>query len=162
MTAAQVTRCARDPEVETALRCSRCDTPICPRCLVHSPVGARCRDCARIAKSPVYTLQTAQYLQAAAAAGIGGVLMGLAWWLILLPFTFGFFSIFVGVGLGYGFTRLMEFATGRKRGKVVAGFAMAGIGIAWLTLVVFVDFNVARYGLVAVAIGLWFSYQNLR
>src|SRR5207248_9703096 len=40
------TSCARHPSVETFLRCGRCGTPICPKCLVHTPVGARCPTCA--------------------------------------------------------------------------------------------------------------------
>src|SRR6184192_819409 len=41
-------RCARHPGVETVLRCGRCETPICPRCLVATPVGARCPTCAGV------------------------------------------------------------------------------------------------------------------
>ncbi|HLZ27345.1 MAG TPA: B-box zinc finger protein [Chloroflexota bacterium] len=41
-------RCARHPNTETVLRCGRCNTPICPRCLVGTPVGARCPTCAGI------------------------------------------------------------------------------------------------------------------
>ena len=40
------TMCARHRNVETHLRCGKCETPICPKCLVHSPVGARCPKCA--------------------------------------------------------------------------------------------------------------------
>jgi membrane associated rhomboid family serine protease len=38
-------KCARHPEVETGLRCNRCNTPICPRCAERTPVGFRCPDC---------------------------------------------------------------------------------------------------------------------
>ncbi len=154
--------CARDPGVETALRCSRCETPICPRCLVQTPVGARCRDCARVARSPIYVLSRGHMLRAGVAALVGGVVMGLAWGLILLPFTFGIFGIFVGAALGYGFTRVMNFATGLKRGPAVVGFAIAGIVIAWAMLLLFLPVRIALYGLVAVAIGAYFAYQNLR
>src|SRR3954466_8696265 len=41
-------RCARHPNVETVLRCGKCETPICPRCLVPTPVGARCPTCAQV------------------------------------------------------------------------------------------------------------------
>lgn len=41
-------RCARHPNIETVLRCGRCNTPICPRCLVGTPVGARCPTCAGV------------------------------------------------------------------------------------------------------------------
>ena len=161
-TMTQVVECPRNPGVETALRCSRCETPICPSCLVHTPVGARCRDCARIVRSPIYVLSGAQTARAVVAALIGGVIMGFAWGFILLPFTFGFFAIFVGVALGYVFTRIMEVATGRKRGPVVVGCAIGGIGIAWAMQIAIIGLGIALWGLVAAGIGVYFAYQNLR
>ncbi len=44
-------RCARHPGVETELTCSSCGTPICPRCSVPAPVGIKCPDCARPART---------------------------------------------------------------------------------------------------------------
>ena len=37
--------CYRHPDRETWLRCGRCDQPICTKCSVMGPVGARCRVC---------------------------------------------------------------------------------------------------------------------
>ena len=159
---ALVTQCARHPTVETALRCQSCETPICPRCLIQSPVGAKCPACARVMKSPIYTVNSLVFIRALVAAVVGGVVMGLAWGLVLLPFTVGFFSIFIGAGLGYVFTRLLEFASGRKRGPVMVGLAMLGIAIAWSTTLLFVDLRFGLYGLVAVGVGIYFAYQNLR
>ncbi|MGI8926703.1 MAG: hypothetical protein ACR2HN_08690 [Tepidiformaceae bacterium] len=157
-----VVHCPRDPSVETGLRCSRCETPIFPRCLVQTPVGARCRDCARIMKSPIYTLTAGGYARAAGAAIVGGVVMGLIWGAVLLPFQFGLFGIFLGAGLGYVFTRALDFATGRKRGPGVVAFAIGGICLAWAMQLLFVDFAVARFGLLAVGIGAYLAYQKLR
>jgi hypothetical protein len=159
---ATIVQCARHPDVETALRCSRCETPICPKCLIQTPVGARCKDCARIGKNPIYTLTTGAALKAAAASVIGGVVMGLIWGLVLMPFTFGFLSIFVGAGLGWVFTRLLEWVTRRKRGPYVIGFAITGIGIAWAMQLLFVPVQFALYGLVAAAVAVYFAYQSLR
>jgi hypothetical protein len=159
---ARIVQCPQDPGVETALRCSRCEKPICPRCLVQTPVGARCRECARIVRSPVYTLNEMQTLRAALASVIGGLVMGTVWLLVLRPFTIGFLSIFVGAGLGYVFTRLLDLATGRKRGPLVVTFALVGIGIAWAMQVVFLGFSIALYGLVAVGVAAYYAYQSLR
>jgi hypothetical protein len=156
-----VVTCPRDPAVETALRCSRCGTPICPRCLVQTPVGARCKDCARIGRNPIYTLTAGGMARAAAASLIGGVVMGLAWGLILLPFTFGFFAIFVGAGLGYAFTRVLEVATGRKRGPAVVAFAIGGILVAWAVMAALVP-QVWLYGALPAGIGAYLAYMNLR
>ncbi len=37
--------CYRHPQVETSLRCNRCNKPICPKCAQRTPVGFRCPDC---------------------------------------------------------------------------------------------------------------------
>jgi hypothetical protein len=130
--------------------------------MVQSPVGAKCRDCAKALRSPIYVLKTGQLARAAAASVIGGILMGIVWVLVLLPFTVGFFSIFVGAGLGWVFTRLLQYATNNKRGPVVVGFAVAGIALAWAMQLFFVPIRVALFGLVAVGVGVYWAYQNLR
>ncbi len=37
--------CARHPDRETWVKCGRCNKPLCPDCVMHGPVGVRCREC---------------------------------------------------------------------------------------------------------------------
>jgi hypothetical protein len=67
-------RCARHPKTETVLRCGRCETPICPRCLVATPVGARCPSCAGVKRfatllKPVELARAVGFGLAVAAVG---------------------------------------------------------------------------------------------
>jgi hypothetical protein len=39
--------CANHPNVETALRCNRCDKAICAKCAVKTPTGYRCKECVK-------------------------------------------------------------------------------------------------------------------
>ncbi|AIE87459.1 hypothetical protein OP10G_4091 [Fimbriimonas ginsengisoli Gsoil 348] len=39
--------CPKHPKEVTRVTCGRCEKPICHRCIVMSPAGVRCRDCAR-------------------------------------------------------------------------------------------------------------------
>lgn len=39
--------CSRHTKVPTLLRCGRCETPICQKCVVFGPAGNRCKACSR-------------------------------------------------------------------------------------------------------------------
>jgi hypothetical protein len=42
-----VVHCANHPNVETSLRCNRCEKPICFKCARQVPTGYKCDDCVR-------------------------------------------------------------------------------------------------------------------
>ena len=106
-------QCATHPNVETLLSCGKCDKPICPRCLVHTLVGARCKECANVRRSPIYEVSTVYYLKAA-GAGLGLALAGGVVWALLrgVPFASIITSIIVGLAIGEGISRVAN----RKRG----------------------------------------------
>jgi membrane associated rhomboid family serine protease len=63
--------CYRHPRVETAVRCSNCERPICTDCMVFSPVGIKCPDCAG---QPTGPRRAATTMRSAARGGSGAVL----------------------------------------------------------------------------------------
>jgi hypothetical protein len=124
-------QCAAHPSVETELACSKCGKPICPRCLYHTPVGARCRECANIRRLPVYDIP-ARFLLRGLGAGLGaGVLAGAAWGL-LIPFGPAFFfGLLVGLGLGYVVGEAVSAASNRKAGPPLQAAAVLGVVAAY-------------------------------
>lgn len=127
---AETTYCATHPGVETALRCGKCGKYICPRCLVQTPVGARCRECARLRRIPTYHIPASFLLRGAAAALVAGGVTGGAWWLFD-PLTGFFFGAPMGLAVGYLVGEAVSLATNRKAGPPLQLMAGAGVVLAF-------------------------------
>lgn len=123
--------CTRHPSVETALRCSRCETPICPKCLVPTPVGARCPDCAQVRRIPTYNMQSGAIMRAAAAAIGAGISVGFAW-AFFNVITYIFFGVLAGLAIGYAIGEIVSLATNRRAGPPLQAIAAGGVLIAYL------------------------------
>ena len=126
------TYCAEHGDTPTNLRCSRCEKPVCPRCMVQAPVGIRCREHGQGQKVPTYQISRG-YLARGIGAGLAiGVAGGTTLALVVLPrawpVPFGTMIVLGGFGylLGEGISR----ATNRKRGRPLVIVAVASILIA--------------------------------
>lgn len=124
-------QCATHPSVETELACGRCGKPICPRCLIHSPVGARCRDCANIRRLPQYNISPVYYARAIGAALVSGVVLGFVWRAFFLV-SLSFFGIMIGIGVGYAVGEVVSLAVNKKQGLPLQIIAGAGVVSAYV------------------------------
>ena len=139
MTAPETLRCATHPDVETNLRCGKCGKPICPGCLVQTPVGARCRDCSRLYRLPTYRLSPVHYLRAIGAALGTAIVAGIAWGIIQSYLRSGLFLIIgiaVGYGVGIGIGEVVSRSVNRKRGGWLPVIGVLALvicyGLVWL------------------------------
>jgi hypothetical protein len=128
-------RCARHPQVETNLACGRCGTPICPRCLVQTPVGARCPDCANVRRLPTVDVKPIFLARGLAAAIGSGLVVGAVWgWAVGGSRTGigGFLVIFLAFAIGWAIGESISVATNRKRGIALQACAVFGVILAYL------------------------------
>ncbi len=127
-------RCASHAEVETNLRCGKCGRLICPKCLVQTPVGARCPKCARLYKLPTYRVSFSYYLRAMGAALGMAIVCGLIWAVVgtFMPF---FIRLLLAVGVGYAMGEIVSLSVNRKRGRWLATVAGFGVVISYLVAV---------------------------
>jgi hypothetical protein len=130
-------RCARHPGTETVLRCGRCETPICPRCLVGTPVGARCPNCAGVKR--FRSLLKPRELVRAVGYGIAAGAIG--------SIIYAFVGAFVPLGpligfaiVGFGVGQAVSVGANRKRVRELAPIAVACL---------FVGYEVGLVGLAA-------------
>jgi hypothetical protein len=128
-----LTYCARHPQVETGLHCGRCGTPICPRCLVQTPVGARCPDCANVRRLPTVDVPISYALRGLAAALASGAAVGAFWGYAVGDLRFvGFFTFLIALGIGWVISESVSAATNHKRGRVLQACAVAGVLLAYV------------------------------
>jgi hypothetical protein len=129
--------CAFHPGVETNVRCVECDRYMCPKDFVTTPVGYKCRECARqlrSARREIKPKQLAISVVAALAVGVGGALalamLGFYWWLA---------TIALGALTGEAARR----GSGGHRGSAIAAVAgssallgtfLAGFGVLQMAL----------------------------
>ena len=159
-------KCARHPDIETDLRCGKCLTPICPKCMVQTPVGARCPKCAALKKLPVFEVSPIFYLRAIAAGLATGAVLGVIWPFIPLG---GFFLFFIALVVGYVIGEAVSLAANRKRGpglQVIAGISVV-VSYTVRSLVEapehgFLHTFVDAYGLIALILGIIVAVGLLR
>lgn len=160
-------RCATHPEVETNLRCGKCDKLICPKCLVQTPVGAKCRDCARLYKLPTYRVSTQYYLRAA-GAGLGmAIVCGAVWGVIEWVIPFFSLNLLLASAAGYAIGEVVSLSVNRKRGTRLAIIAGIAVAISYFITYPFTGglptglFNIL-YHLVALALGIFVAVTRVR
>jgi hypothetical protein len=169
-------RCTYHPDIETNLRCGKCDKPICPKCLVQTPVGARCPDCAKLYKLPTYRVSRKYYLLAAGAALGMALVCGAAWGVIEWVTPFFSLNLLLAPGAGFAIGEVVSLSVNRKRGTglaIVGGIAL-GVsyifslwlvsllsGISFYQALPLSPFNTI-YHLIALGLGIFIAVSRLR
>ncbi len=171
--AGEVLHCANHPDVETYLRCNKCNKPICLKCAELTEVGYRCKECIREQQNVFYNaLESDNLIALAVAAGITFV----AWPIVVLLFglaqsVFWFLGLIlaalVGSGAGTALAQIIRRSVGRRRGRYIRHFTLAGIVIGLILSVIVTQiflpmpaFTLASllFGILAIAA----AYQSLR
>jgi hypothetical protein len=113
--------CANHPNVETTLRCRKCNKPICPKCAVLTDTGYKCRECVRGQQKVFETAEWFDYPLAfivAAALAYAGSLVSEA---------LGFFVIFLAPIAGGIIAEVVRRITNKRRSPKLYMVATAGV-----------------------------------
>jgi hypothetical protein len=164
-------KCAYHPDVETNLRCGKCDKPICPKCMVQTPVGARCPDCAKLYKLPTYRVSTKYYLIAVGTALGMAIVCGIAWGVVRAFVSLTFFNLLLNLllaaGVGYAIGEVVSLSVNRKRGTGLAAIGGVALVISYLVSIpfnLFLNFGAGFHllDLLALALGIFVAVMRLR
>jgi B-box zinc finger len=112
--------CANHPDVETTLRCNKCEKPICAKCAVLTPTGYRCKECIR-GQQKIF--ETAGWLDYPVIFVVVALLAYLG---SLIGYRIGFFVILLAPAAGGIIAEVARIATRKRRSKRL--FIVAGVG----------------------------------
>lgn len=158
---AQTEFCKRHSSVETNIRCGRCGDAICPRCMVHAPVGVRCPECGRSRPAPTFDVSPMFLARGVGAGLLVGILGGIGVSLIVRLIFFPYLLAVLIVGLGYLVGETISLSTNRKRGmrlKLAAGVSMF-LGYSLITFITGgMTFNIVN--LLAGGIGFYLAISK--
>ncbi len=160
-------KCAYHPDVETSLSCGKCGQPICPKCMVETPVGARCPDCAKVSKLPTYRLSTKHYLIAAGTALGMAIAGGFVWGILREFLPFIFLNLLLAGGIGFAIGEVVSRSVNRKRGNWLALIGGVAIPISYLASIpanMLFEYTTVFHPLdiLAIAIGIFIAVIRLR
>lgn len=139
--------CSFHPKVETEVGCAECGRWICPKDMVDTPVGYKCKICARPARGQLVVVRPKQWL-GGTLAGLG---VGIAGGLFLTFAGVGFFLIPMLWGALVG--EAVRRGSGGHRGGRLIALACGCVLVGTLPALVFGAWNpfVALFGCIGAA-----------
>lgn len=144
-------KCSRHPKIETNLRCGKCDRPICPKCTIQTPVGARCPECAKLNRLPTFKVSPLDYAKAATVGIALAAGLGIGWEKASSHMDgFSFLGILIAAWV---IADLMGRAINKKRSRGLQIAAGICIGICYGTAVAF-GLPVTVFNLLSLAAGV--------
>ncbi len=169
--------CLRHPNTLSNLRCGRCNDLICPECMVQSPVGARCPECANIGQAPIFRSTSAELtrtigLSVGMAVVVGGIYGLIVWAMWNLPFNFQIGNVvaslivgMVGAPVGEFVRRAGKYKFDKRFRTIAAGtmFLVWVVGIfvsTSLGVSIFLFTNIIGY--IGLAIGIYVAMNRVR
>lgn len=117
--------CVRHPKVEALLRCARCLRPYCVPCMVQSPIGYMCRDCAHVRRLPQYTLSLGLYARIVPGAIV--LALGVGYVLSFVAYLSWVGGMIVGVVVAAGLKRLSGYKQGREMEIIAAATVVLAV-----------------------------------
>jgi hypothetical protein len=116
--------CANHPNVETSLRCNNCNKPVCPKCVVLTPTGYRCKECVsghqKVFETAIWYDYPVAFFTAGLLSFLGSLLVGFL----------GFLTLFVAPIAGTIIGEIVRLLVRRRRSRllfqIAAGAAALG------------------------------------
>jgi hypothetical protein len=155
-----VLTCTNHPDVETSLRCNRCEKPICPKCAVATPTGYRCKECVR-AHQKIF--ETTLWYDLPVALLIAAILSYLG---SLIAVRIGFFTLLLAPAAGFVVAEAVRAAVRKRRSNRLYQMTAIGALIGALPMLSLALLNISLWSIAITGFYTFMvvttSYQRLK
>ncbi|MBK16114.1 MAG: hypothetical protein CL770_05450 [Chloroflexi bacterium] len=108
--------------------CVRCSIPVCPKCIVHSPVGVRCISCGKSSLSVLNKMSIGLFLKTLFISVFSGLLIGYV--LLIMSDIYLYWIHWIGVLFAaYAISEIVYKISEYKRGFKVQLIGSLGLGV---------------------------------
>ena len=161
--------CAAHSSVETSLKCARCSKLICPRCMVSSPVGYRCRACSTGVSRVALNISFNEFFKALSISVIGAMGCGVSLALLIdlltrslvLANVTGYIILILLAIFSYYLGGVISLLVNRKRGKALKLIAGVGVLIMFGATIFGGGMVVSVGFLVSLVLSIWLAVVKL-
>jgi hypothetical protein len=117
--------CVRHPQRQTLLACGRCGRPFCTDCLIYTPAGQRCYDCAGVRRDYAQRALLNRTLRAGGLVALGAAIASFA----------GIFGLLIAAALGQAAGQTLSASVSRQTRILVYGIGalalLLGATVGW-------------------------------
>ena len=152
--------CFYDPNIETSLRCKRCEKPICAKCAILTPTGYICKNCEhsqqKIYDTAISTDYFVAFIISTVISGFGSIIANFL----------GFFVILLAPLAGVIIAEAVRAGVKKRRSKklfkiALLGSVLGGLPILLFSLLLLDIFGILIPGFYIVAVSTT-VYQRLK
>jgi hypothetical protein len=147
--------CANHPQIESGLRCNRCEKPICAKCAILTPTGYRCKECVR---SQQKVFDTATWIDYPLIFGVVAIMAGLG---SVGAIFLNFFTIFLAPIAGGIIAGAARFVTRKRRSRLLYRLAIVAAIVGCLPIIAMFLLEFDLWGLIWQGVYLFLMTSTL-
>ena len=164
-TTKMINTCYKHKSQTTNLSCATCESSICIKCVIHTPTGIKCKNCANLKKIPTFEITPVYFIR-----GIISIMITLTLFTIGLYFLNSyiisgvFINLLAIIVLGFLIGQTLSFSVNYKRGKFLKLIAIISF-ITGIILIIVINklllinlFSI--YGAASIIIGTYLSVDK--
>ena len=157
--------CYKHKSQTTNLSCATCEIGVCIKCVIHTPTGIKCKNCANLKRIPTYEVSPVFFLRGIVSISITLILFMIRLYFLLLYIHSGLFIVLLSIIiLGFLIGQILSFSVNHKRGKPLKLLSGISFSIGIVLILILSNFQLINLfsilGAGSIIIGAYLSVEK--